>query len=728
MTEKYGINVDEFNDDVYNAAKDLMEQEEFIDLANLVNNNPVEYVVNIIKRTVRGEDIGIRIVLYAGLSCYTFNPFSVAVRAPTSEGKTHLVIDVVSLFPKEDVWLMGSMSPKVLIRQYGILVGRDNQPIGEDIRRLKKEIKICEIQSRNDESKIEKVEELKDELEKLQRESKYLIDLHGKILVFLEPPHQEVWNIFKPLLSHDTWEMEHPYVDTDLKTKHIVTRGWPVCIFCSAKDESKWDIWPEIQSRFIVISPNMSKQKYAEANILTFEKLGLPDFVKDQIIVSSKEMEIASKCILLLRMRIKRLCIPQDEAVDAYGYKPSNPVWIPYQEYLGRSFPAMKGTDMRSAKYFASILSVVALTKSNFLLDSGGSTMAAIARSDDLIETLTIAQNLVRGDYSGIPVHKIKFFEGIFVKAYTTKEGPDEKDGKIEPVKGLTTRELSDYYKKVTGKSISPDNLKKQFLDELEANDIIGEVKSEIDGRRLLFYPLITSMPREEHEKITKLSNEATFENISYIPAIELSKVCKYIPQNWLILEILSLAKYRIDFDRAIGPFADYLNNSEELKFLETDINLGTGSSKRLSIRNFISKYESPSSISIRYIFRADFYGFYSENIGFMREVCLLDQTRCKKMSNHTAFDKFVISDGTDNRREDQSTKLEYPPKCYHCTVNGFSTKDQYERHVVNHHKNLSGYPGPPDLEKLGLIPQGMPWEQVLPRNIYFDFELESKK
>ena len=32
---------------------------------------------------------------------------------------------------------------------------------------------------------------------------------------------------------------------------------------------------------------------------------------------------------------------------------------------------------------------------------------------------------------------------------------------------------------RLNGKSISPDNLKKQFLEELKANDLIGEVKSE---------------------------------------------------------------------------------------------------------------------------------------------------------------------------------------------------------------------------------------------------------
>ena len=70
----------------------------------------------------------------------------------------------------------------------------------------------------------------------------------------------------------------------------------------------------------------------------------------------------------------------------------------------------------------------------------------------------------------------------------------------------------------------------------------------------------------------------------------------------------------------------------------------------------------------------------------------------------------------------------QFPPKCYYCNVNWFSTKDQYERHVVGYHKNVPCYPGPADLEKLGLTPQGMLWEQELPRDQYFEFELESKK
>jgi hypothetical protein len=43
--------------------------------------------------------------------------------------------------------------------------------------------------------------------------------------------------------------------------------------------------------------------------------------------------DVARKCILLLRKRIKKLCILSDD-FDVSDNKPNNPVWIPYYEYL----------------------------------------------------------------------------------------------------------------------------------------------------------------------------------------------------------------------------------------------------------------------------------------------------------------------------------------------------------------------------------------------------------
>ena len=102
-------------------------------------------------------------------------------------------------------------------------------------------------------------------------------------------PHPQTWEILKAILSHDSWEIEHPFVDkteyVGTQVKKVVTWGWPVCIFCSAKDESKWDIWPEIQSRCLITSPNMSIEKYQESNFLTAQIMSLPYDINSKIIV-----------------------------------------------------------------------------------------------------------------------------------------------------------------------------------------------------------------------------------------------------------------------------------------------------------------------------------------------------------------------------------------------------------------------------------------------------------
>ena len=226
---------------------------------------------------------------------------------------------------------------------------------------------------------IEQSIETQDKIDKLYQKGKFLINLQGKILLFLEPPHPDVWNILKPILSHDAWDIEHPYVDGDLKTKRVITRGWPTCILRSAKDESKWEIWPEILSRFLITSPNMSYDKYLESNILTFQKSGLPDFVQQKVIVSDFEVDLARKCIKYLKQQIKTLCPIRYIENE---FKPQNPVWIPYHQYLAESLPSTKGPSMRSAIYIGSLLDIVALARSELLVDFGVEKQT-VARPED---------------------------------------------------------------------------------------------------------------------------------------------------------------------------------------------------------------------------------------------------------------------------------------------------------------------------------------------------------
>ena len=248
---------------------------------NHVNNKGneedyIEYVIKKVKKTVKCEDALIRQILYTGLSSYIGDdPINLGIIAPTSEGKTYPVEECMKFFPREDVYKVGSMSTKVLVRQRGILIDKNGEPIDEKIKELRKRKNLLDDKKENKEEKYEILEEMAEIFE----DAKTLIDLQGKILVFLEPPQKEVWEILKPILSHDSFEIEFPFVNqTDRdghQTKNVVVRGWPSCIFCSAKDESNWPIWPEIKSRFLITSPNMIARKVSRIYQVNLNKIWL---------------------------------------------------------------------------------------------------------------------------------------------------------------------------------------------------------------------------------------------------------------------------------------------------------------------------------------------------------------------------------------------------------------------------------------------------------------------
>ena len=99
-----------------------------------------DFVIRTAKKTVKREDSLIRQLFYTGLSAYSNNPLSIGIKAPTSEGKTYVVKEVVmKFFPTKDLWVIGSMSPKVIIRQNGKLVDSDtNELLEAKSKRIKK--------------------------------------------------------------------------------------------------------------------------------------------------------------------------------------------------------------------------------------------------------------------------------------------------------------------------------------------------------------------------------------------------------------------------------------------------------------------------------------------------------------------------------------------------------------------------------------------------------------
>ncbi|MDI6848034.1 MAG: MarR family transcriptional regulator [Candidatus Bathyarchaeia archaeon] len=277
-----------------------------------------------LSRTVRRDVVTKNMVFLTALSAYTPEPLNLFLRGEPSIGKSYNVVQTLSYFPEGDVWLLGRLSPTALVHQRGILVDKNNEPILPFQRP----------------SKDASPEEKELWLQRL-RESRYLIQLSGKILVFLEAPHLETFNMLRPILSHDAYQISYRFTEKtskgQLQTQHVIIQGFPATIFCSASESYVQDL----ATRGFTITPEMTTQKYSAANILTGKKSAFPWLFQPD---SDYDFMLLKGYIQFLKTRLSEL-----KVVDPYAMK------------FAQNFPSRSSRSMRDFKHLTNLLKVYAL-------------------------------------------------------------------------------------------------------------------------------------------------------------------------------------------------------------------------------------------------------------------------------------------------------------------------------------------------------------------------------
>jgi hypothetical protein len=552
------------------------------------SNDYFEFLVDCTKKTVKEESALVRQIHYTLLSAYSSDPINLADIAPTSTGKTYPITEAKDFGPKEDIRVVGSMSPKTLVREHGLLVDKDMKPIAKEVRRLQNAISAAKSKK-----KFDAVEDYQDELAALLDGSAYILDLSNKTLLFLEPPKPELWDLIKPILSHDTWQMEHPFVDKvasgGLEVKRMITRGFPACIFCSAKDESKWEMWPEIESRFMVVSPNMVKPKYQAGNKLIGQKKGLPNCIKQQIIISDEEFQLGKECFNYLKHQIQKITAATD-----------SPIWVPYTELLADILPADKGTDNRTTNRLYSFLNMSVLVRAHLrprLII--GNEQLVIATLEDLAETLHVMQNV-----TGMPPHKLKFYQEYILPKF-----------KVEK-RGLTSREICDYYNANAPKGtllINTDRLTKTYLEELVNHSYLERQQDqETKTKQYLYTPLVDVNEehyeeeqkyegQEEGEDSPNRSKSRPFDQNLHFSKLLLPENLPEIPEDWLKREILELQEHRITppIFKILDPKGNDIPIDRFIQEYEGSRN-GNGNGKGLKLHDFVkvsTRFDSPKTV-----------------------------------------------------------------------------------------------------------------------------------
>jgi hypothetical protein len=420
----------------------------------------IEYVLTDLERRVKRDKATKISVFFTALSSYLPEPINLFLRGESGIGKSFNVVETLKYFPKEDIWFLGGLSPKALIHEHGVLLNKYGEPLDLSEKPIKPKKKDYSSEEEYKEALKEYREELKSYAEEI-RESYTLINLRHKILVFLEAPEFETFRMLYPILSHDTERIEYRFTDKSakgsLRTVRVVIEGFPATIFLTT--DRKY--LEELSTRSFTVTPEASKEKIEQANILTNLKASFPwEF--------SEETE-ETKTIKALVESLKRQLA--DGKTD---------VVIPFSN-LHELFPKEIVRDMRYFQHFCQFLK--ALTALHFYQRAfirAGDKRFIVSTVEDVKKALEIYAELFETTRTGTEQRILSFYHDI-VK---TKES------------WLLTDLVKAYNEKAERK-VSSETVRR-WLERLSEIGYVNIEKSDLDKRLNTYEPLV----REEKSTI----------------------------------------------------------------------------------------------------------------------------------------------------------------------------------------------------------------------------------
>lgn len=466
-------------------------------MAVLTKDDPLQFIADTIGHEVKEEETLIKLATLVMLSAYTPNPVNMALEGPQSEGKTYPLVKVAKLFPKADVLKLADMTPKTLVRERGFLVDKIT---GESLEGEKQDIIAALNSLGTNKEDQEKRKKIKAELSDLYDRGINVVDLQGKIIIFLESPGTQTFKTLRPILSRDDWEIEYKFVDRPYTNGPLVTmetrlRGWPVIIYATA-DEPKGDLWKQIRSRFIIVSPTMTPSKYRSANELRARKeatIHIPG-------LTDNGNKLMDQCQSYVKMVKNELYSHFHEVSKREGYDPENVKLTlnPLSEKLVATFPADEGQNMRDFNDFMALMQASCylnlFNRPCFNIDNWPLWLVSGWDLKNILEIFDKYHILIRG--SEVP---IRFYDEIL-----SQIDDIEKVDSVEGDPGFTLKTIKDAMAKEDIK-YSDKYIRNHFLEPLEDLGLLNVSKSKADKRAYIYSPIGSEIGEIVEGTISKL-------------------------------------------------------------------------------------------------------------------------------------------------------------------------------------------------------------------------------
>ena len=461
----------------------------------------LEEIISLLSKTIKGDNELIYQILFNGLSAFTKKPTHLMIMEKSSEGKTYPALEIAKHFPKENTITLGSATPQSFKYEHGIEVDENYNP----------------IQSKGP-----------------NQNTKTLVDLRNKWIIFKEPPDHKLIEALFSTLSSDEEFNEHKFVNNPNgtnKTFTVVIRGTPAVLVCSAKDETRNSRWDEIKTRFNVISPVSSSTKYRDGMDLVGKSKGLPKSIYEKFVISKDEK---ARISFLIAKLIEHIKYHENEILN------------PFITEMSKHYPQEAGFRWRE---YARFMDIVKLHCLCYLQER-----PKVITKDEIFSIVTLSDikfglSLMK-DNVNIPPNKLNWFRDIFYECWKEKGIDVNFYGNTR--KCIIGQDLKNFIaeKKLGNNTVK--QIRETYLDTLFEHGLIEKESDPRNKTREVYWPVEDAEKLKDSSLIVTTSLDESCVN-SFLDGYQLRRLTykifnKTISEEQLIQYILS-TKNVISYD-----------------------------------------------------------------------------------------------------------------------------------------------------------------------------------
>lgn len=273
---------DDLTQGLCDRCKDNLERQEFFrKRKNSILPLSDDELIEILGSTVKHDDNNKIITFLSMLNTYTEeDQVNLGYMAESSSGKSYIPLEIVGgYFPKQDLIILGYCSPTAFFHDWGTALSdpTDNRDVEPEKKR-----KLIHV------------------------------DLHQKLLIFLDQPHAKLLEYLRPLLSHDQKQITIKIADrtqkSGLRTKTVVIEGYPTVIFCTANYKAH----EQEKTRLLLLSPEHSQEKLRESIALRIEKESNRESYAKRLEEDPKRNFLANRVDDIKLSKIFQVLIPEE--------------------------------------------------------------------------------------------------------------------------------------------------------------------------------------------------------------------------------------------------------------------------------------------------------------------------------------------------------------------------------------------------------------------------------